>query len=290
MALAKIKNVELKSGQRLELPDPTAEVRHIVEFDKCEFREVDDKLQLVGHAAVFDRLSEDLGGFRERIMRGAFRKVLDNQDDVRLLINHDSNKLLARTTNGTLELRQDPKGLRVFAELAPTTYAKDLQVLLQRGDMSQMSFAFRVGSDTWTDEDGELIRSINEFESLFDVSVVTYPAYPQTDVSARSICGVEPDDIDPQLAKSLAWAIHREQIEVTDAERQQLDTLLQKFSTVSPWTAERTFRAVAAEPELLAAIPGQQVEVEIADVKGAPHWRSAARRRGLKQRAHLLRG
>lgn len=147
-----------------------------------------DRITIRGHAAVFDRLSEDLGGFRERINRGAFRKALDQQDDVRLLVNHDAYPVLARTKSNTLELREDPRGLHVFADVAPTTFARDLRVSMQRGDIDQMSFGFTVadGGDTWEMRDGEVIRTITEIRSLFDVSVVTFPAYPQTAVDART--------------------------------------------------------------------------------------------------------
>jgi HK97 family phage prohead protease len=136
-----------------------------------EVREDGERLIFQGHAAVFDRLSEDLGGFRERIQRGAFRKVLDANPDVRFLVNHDSMSAtglpLARTTNNTLELREDPKGLRVYAELAPTTLAKDLRVLVKRGDVDQMSFGFSMrdengdlaGKDVWTEGDTGLERT-----------------------------------------------------------------------------------------------------------------------------------
>jgi HK97 family phage prohead protease len=172
-----------------------------------EVREDGERLIFQGHAAVFDRLSEDLGGFRERIQRGAFRKVLDASPDVRFLVNHDSMSAtglpLARTTNNTLELREDPKGLRVYAELAPTTLAKDLRVLVKRGDVDQMSFGFSMrdqngelsGKDVWTEGDTGLERTVVSFGRLFDVSPVVFPAYQQTDASMRAlVCGVEVTD------------------------------------------------------------------------------------------------
>lgn len=146
--------------------------------------EADGSWTLVGHAAVFDSQSENLGGFREVIQRGAFRKVL-RQDglDVRALFNHDQNQVLGRTTNGTLTLAEDPKGLRYEVNVADTSYGRDLRVLLERGDVSQSSFAFRVDKDgqSWTDApDGTLIRTITNFTGLLDVSPVTYPAYAAT--------------------------------------------------------------------------------------------------------------
>lgn len=150
----------------------------------------DGTYSIAGHAAVFNDLSENLGGFREKIDPGAFAKVLDANPDVRALFNHDPNLVLARTTNDTLKLREDDKGLHYEADVAPTSYGNDLRVLLERGDVTQSSFAFRVTSDgqSW-DEDpdtGALIRTITEFSGLYDVSPVTYPAYPTTDSGISS--------------------------------------------------------------------------------------------------------
>lgn len=149
-----------------------------------------------GHATVFDQLSHDLGGFRERVQRGAFRKVLDANADVAALINHDPNLVLARTRPGTLQLREDPRGLHAWIDAADTTYARDLRVSVDRGDVDSMSFGFTVRSDKWTkDTDGQVIRTITEIGDLLDVSVVTFPAYPQTDVrSAVAVDGVVPGE------------------------------------------------------------------------------------------------
>lgn len=145
---------------------------------------------LTGHAAVFGSESGDLGGFREVIQRGAFRKVLKQDGlDVAALFNHDQNQILARTTNGTLTLREDPRGLVYEATVADTSYGRDLKVLLERGDVSQSSFAFRVKAEgqTWSDSpDGTMIRTITEFSDLLDVSPVVYPAYSDTSSIAIS--------------------------------------------------------------------------------------------------------
>lgn len=266
--------------------------------EELEIREEDDRLIFKGHAAVFDRLSEDLGGFKERIQRGAFRKVLDANPDVRFLINHDSMSAaglpLARTKNSTLELREDPKGLRVYAELAPTTLAQDLRILVKRADIDQMSFGFSMregGKDVWSEEDGELVRTIVSFGALFDVSPVVFPAYPQTDAAMRSkVCGVEitngDGEPDMEALRALAWKIHRGEVEATDEERVAIDAALANTETVSPWIAERALRAASQEPELLAAIPGKQATVSLEDTpSGAPvPFRLAARKRRLQIR------
>jgi len=140
----------------------------------------------VGYGAVFDSLSENLGGFREIIAPGAFDDVLG--DDVRALINHDSNLILGRTTSKTLRLSVDAVGLRYEVDLPNTTYANDLAVVMERGDVNQSSFGFRVDKDSWDeDADGRIIRTIEKVSRLHDVSPVTFPAYPEATVAKRSL-------------------------------------------------------------------------------------------------------
>jgi uncharacterized protein len=145
-----------------------------------------DMPEISGHAAVFDQLSLDLGFFKEKIARGAFSNTLDA--DVRALFNHDSNFVLGRTTNDTLKLNEDSIGLKMDIKPPNTSWAKDLMTSIERGDIDQASFGFRVLKQSWSEdtEQDELIRTVEEVE-LFDVSVVTFPAFPQTDVQLREI-------------------------------------------------------------------------------------------------------
>ncbi len=144
---------------------------------------------LAGYAAVFGEWSEDLGGFRERIAPGAFQAALTG--DVRALWNHDPAFVLGRTTNGTLRLAEDGRGLRV--EIDPpegSLYAGFLENV-RRGDVSQMSFGFSVIEDEKSyDEKGERLRLLKEVR-LYEVSPVTFPAYPQTEVNVREWPGRE---------------------------------------------------------------------------------------------------
>ena len=135
-----------------------------------------DAMKVIGHASVYNKMSEDLGGFKEIISPGAFDDVMG--DDVRALINHDGNLILARTTSGTLQLSTDEDGLRYEFEMPETSYGKDLAISMKRGDISQSSFAFTVSDDLWETRDGMDIRTILKIKRLFDVSAVTYPAYP----------------------------------------------------------------------------------------------------------------
>jgi HK97 family phage prohead protease len=171
---------------------PAHELR-LLTLEDVEWRDAGDSdYTLRGHAAVFNRLSEDLGGFREIIEPGFFRAALRRSPDVRALLNHDSNFVLARTASGTLELSEDTTGLRIAARVAHTSYATDLRLAMQRGDVDQMSFAFslREGGDDWAvAEDGTVVRTLRAdgADQLYDVSVATYPAYEQTDAAMRDL-------------------------------------------------------------------------------------------------------
>jgi len=156
-------------------------------FEISEIREMteDEPLKITGYAAVFNQLSDDLGGFREKIKRGFFKDVLDN--DVRALFNHDDNMVLARTKNNTLKLEEDNKGLKVEIIPNDTTYANDLVKLVRRGDVDQMSFQWVTEKDEWDSSDlNNVVRTLVKAQSLWDVSPVTFPAYPQTKVDVRT--------------------------------------------------------------------------------------------------------
>lgn len=148
-----------------------------------------DKPVIRGYAALFNQLSEDLGGFREQLATGAFSEAMSNSD-VRALINHDANLVLGRNRAGTLTMREDAAGLYVEISPPDTQAARDLVEVMRRGDVNQMSFAFTVAKEdqTWTREGtGPWLRTIKRVARLFDVSVVTYPAYPQTSAAVRAL-------------------------------------------------------------------------------------------------------
>jgi HK97 family phage prohead protease len=157
--------------------------RRTFTIKNVEARQAEDgTMRLSGYAAVFNDDSVPLP-FIERIAPGAFRKTLTETPDVRLLINHEGLPL-ARTKNGTLRLKEDEAGLYMDADLPDTQAARDLYTLVERGDVDQMSFAFRVIRQKWNDMRTE--RTLTELSLADgDVSVVTYPAYPTTTVEAR---------------------------------------------------------------------------------------------------------
>lgn len=143
---------------------------------------------ITGHAAVFNKKSEQLGSwmpFREKVAPGAFKDTID-QDDIRALWNHNPDHVLGRNKAGTLRLKEDDQGLAVEIDPPEAQWARDLCASIERGDVSQMSFGFGCLTDSWGLEDGEDTRTLGKVK-LYDVSPVTFPAYPGTDVSSRSL-------------------------------------------------------------------------------------------------------
>ena len=146
---------------------------------------------IVGYAAVYNRLSLDLGGFREMILPGAFDKVLSRQrgkQDVIAVFNHDPNILLGRTSSGTLELSSDDKGLKY--SVTPPAERAEIISLIQRRDVFGSSFAFTVSRDgeSFASDAGGAVRSIREVSGLYDVGPVVNAAYPAstTGIAMRS--------------------------------------------------------------------------------------------------------
>jgi HK97 family phage prohead protease len=165
----------------------------VLEQLRVERRQADGPPHIVGHAAVFNKWSDPLGfgsgGFREIIRTGAFTKTL-KEADVRGLFNHNPDYVLGRTKSGTLLVQEDDTGLAFDAEPPATQWAHDLLVSVDRGDIDQGSFSFMAIKDAWgtSTEGGETFPSRELTEAaLSDVSVVTFPAYPQTDVGLRSL-------------------------------------------------------------------------------------------------------
>lgn len=158
---------------------------------------------IAGYAAVFNEfytLYEDDGAafgdngliVRETITPGAFDPVMDN--DVRCLFNHDADNVLGRSTNGTLAMGQDAKGLEFVNAMDETRIGKDVHAFIKRGDVTGCSFAFTVEDDpnAWVEDvspTGQLrfTRTIRKMKRLYDVGPVTYPAYEQTSVDARKL-------------------------------------------------------------------------------------------------------
>jgi HK97 family phage prohead protease len=186
----------------------------------------DGGAKIVGYAARFNSRSDDLGGFVEVIAPGAFARALADRQDVRALFNHDPNYVIGRTTNDTLVLREDANGLYIEAMPPDTQWARDLITSIQRGDVTQMSFAFSVskGGDVWDTKATPPLRTLRDV-NLYDVSPVTYPAYEQTSVSVSARSALSqmqaaaaheslPRDDDAQERERLTFALRIAQLEV----------------------------------------------------------------------------
>ena len=190
-----------------------------------------------GYAAVFgEQVEFPQWRFREMIAEGAFAKSI-KEDDVRALWNHNSDFPLGRNKAGTLELTEDSHGLGTRTFLPDTQAGRDARVSIDRGDVTQMSFGFFVTKEEW-EADGEWDnRTILEAE-LFDVSPVTYPAYPTTSVE------VERGSVERALESRAAW-------KETDAKPEPTD--------------EDFADAIVDEPEeseALSEMKAQQAELE----------------------------
>lgn len=153
--------------------------------------DIADERRLVGYAIVFNALSQDLGGFRERIAPSAVDRTLRNGANVDALLDHrrETTSILGSTDSGLLRLKKDRYGLAVEIEPPDTTVARDALKTIKAGLAKGMSFAFRVFPDgqTWDEDEssGQLIRTVTDME-FSEVSVVVNPAYLQTEISARN--------------------------------------------------------------------------------------------------------
>jgi uncharacterized protein len=146
----------------------------------------DGKPVITGYPVVYNSLSVDLGGFREKIKPLCFAEALKTAD-VRALIDHNPSLLLGRNTCGTLRLFDESKGLRSEIDVSDASYALDLVISINRGDKDGMSFGFEAVEDEWEmDKDGCMIRTVVK-ATIFDVSAVTYPAYTDTTLALRSL-------------------------------------------------------------------------------------------------------
>jgi uncharacterized protein len=154
---------------------------------------------LVGYAAVFGSLSADLGGFKERIVPGAFKASLSSGQDIRALVDHDPGKILGRTSNGTLRVSEDNVGLRIEIDTPDTTYGRDVLESVRRGDIRGMSFGFKVpqGGQQFRTENGLKVRELTAID-LREVTATSIPAYGDTSLFLR---------VDPEAIRQAAEEI-----------------------------------------------------------------------------------
>jgi HK97 family phage prohead protease len=163
-----------------------------------EVRAEGDGMTFTGYASVFNSPSEDLGGFVEYVAPGAFKRSLQSRNEVKLLWNHDAGEPLASLRGGTMQLVEDERGLKVTAQLPQTSRGKDVAELLRLKTIDSMSFGFNVIKDSWS-RDGQT-RTL-ESVRLFEVSIVSFPAYESTTAQVRSVSTINPDQLADALLK-----------------------------------------------------------------------------------------
>lgn len=150
--------------------------------DRSGLMELDQSRNtLAGTAIVYNSLSENMDGFREQFAPGSL-----HFDDLRVLINHDDSLILGRLNAGTMRVHDSPSGFRFECDLPDTSYARDLRVSLQRKDISGCSFGFICDKDSWQMQGGIAVRTVHA-ATLLEVSVCTFPAYPQTEAALRGL-------------------------------------------------------------------------------------------------------
>jgi HK97 family phage prohead protease len=183
----------------LKIDGPKAnepEVRtNSVEF---EIRAEGDGMTFTGYASVFNSPSQDLGGFIEYVAPGAFKRSLQSRNEVKLLWNHDAGEPLASLRGGSMQLVEDERGLKVTASLPQTSRGRDVAELLRTKVIDSMSFGFNVIKDTWS-RDGQT-RTLDSVR-LFEVSIVSFPAYEATTAQVRSQPTINPDQLADALLK-----------------------------------------------------------------------------------------
>jgi hypothetical protein len=221
-----------KKKRKLELREngDGKEYRHFPVEELRVVRGEGEPIKIEGHAAVFNKWSDDLGGFREKIAPGAFEKSIGT-GEVKALYNHNTDMVMGSLANGSLELKEDKTGL--FMSMVPpdTTYARDAIELIDKGYVTNASFGFFTVRDEWTypDEKKAAKGALAERElievDVFDVSpVVAYPAYPQTSVTVRSAF----PDIDTIMAKVASDE------ELTDEDRDAVQSAIDTLSNLTP--------------------------------------------------------
>lgn len=170
-----------------------------MEREKFETRALENALKKTEATKLrgkipYNSLSGNLGGFVEQIAPGAFKKTIQENRDLKLLVNHQSTMLIGRTKNDTLRVWEEEDGLAFEAIPPETQLGKDTMTLVENGYVDQISFGFRCIKDSWEESPGNFpLRTLKECE-LKEISIVTFPAYPSATVAVRSLLDRMPEE------------------------------------------------------------------------------------------------
>jgi len=182
----------------------------------------DKQPKIEGYSATFGTVT-DIGGFSEVIQRGAFKRTLADGDEVVALIDHNPSLLLGRRSAGTLTLEEDAKGLKFTVQLPDTSVARDAYANLKAGNLRECSFGFFVNGpdgEKWSQQpDGTMLRTLIDV-TLYDVSIVTFPAYTNTSAAARNVVA---EHVEARMASASA-------AQGTEARRKRADALLAEIA------------------------------------------------------------
>ena len=238
-----------------------------ITVEDFEIREDSDGMTFTGYAAVFNSDSQPLP-FVEQIAPGAFKRTLNARNNIRLLLNHDTSRVLATTRSKTMSLAEDGKGLLVNARLPQTSYGIDTAIALREGLIDSMSFGFTVprGGDTWS-EDGSR-RTLREIR-LHEVSVVTFPAYESTSAAVRDYSRIATRasvDVD-ELTAAIDALAAGEQLSPQAA--QMLMTVVGSLSASEPDMPEDEGGEITIETKVPTSVLKKQLEL-LASELGMP--------------------
>ena len=159
-------------------------------FPSVELRayktEEESRMLVEGYAIVFNSESRDLGGFTEVVKENALDKALERNNDVLALYGHDYQNVLGRQSANTLQLEKDERGIKFTLDLPNTQLGRDVYTLVERGDLKGNSFGFTVEKDSWDKKGDKVIRTIEQVRDLFEISIVSLPAYEATELVKRN--------------------------------------------------------------------------------------------------------
>lgn len=163
------------------------EKRELINQMEARMNNKNSAKTIAGYAVKWGKLSHPMGSgkkFQETFIKGAFEETI-KRDDQRALFNHDTSCVLGRTKNNTLRLIEDDIGLRFEIDLASTSLGNDIYESVSRGDIDGVSFGFLKQKDIWNENNKGVIRTITKAK-LLEISPVTFPAYPDSEVSKRN--------------------------------------------------------------------------------------------------------